>query len=234
MNDLNIAVAAEGTVVSLTNTGTKRRMISISGGNQQFPIEPNQEIKVRVFTTSEIIGYLSQEDDTLSVTWEGDAEAVPKQEIKDQGALETALTSGGKVKLTGSVEGLSKTLKVSTPTTLDLAGNTISGSAGTAAIQVTENSLTVTGNGTIKNENGYAIYVGTVKSGEKSGTLVIENGTFTGASTVVHCIRGKVEIKGGTFKVEGGSTGSQYLLNCQDDASGKATIEVSGGKFYVL
>ena len=32
--------------------------------------------------------------------------------------------------------------------------------------------------------------------------------------------------------LDGGSTGSQYLLNCQDDASGKASIEVTGGKFY--
>lgn len=235
MNDINISVdGVNGSVVTLSNTGTHRRMISISGYNQQFPIEPAQVIKVRAFTSSEIIGYLSQEDDELSVSWEGegtdDEEEPPK--IQDKTAVKNALETGGSVKLDASIDDVSSIMKVTKATTLDMAGQTLSGSAGTAMIQVVEGSLTVKGNGTMKNENGYAIYVGSVKSGEKSGTLVIENGTFTGATTAVHCIRGKVEIKGGTFKVDGGSTGSQYLLNCQDDASGRATIEVSGGKFY--
>lgn len=54
--------------LKIKNNGLKRRMISISGSNQQFPLEPEQEITVYVATTSEIIGYLSQEDDDLEVT----------------------------------------------------------------------------------------------------------------------------------------------------------------------
>lgn len=54
--------------LKIKNNGTKRRVISISGSNQQFPLEPEQEITVYVATTSDIIGYLSQEDDDLEVT----------------------------------------------------------------------------------------------------------------------------------------------------------------------
>lgn len=234
MSEINISMPEGGTVVTLKNVGTKRRVVSISGSNQQFPLEPDQEVKVRAFTTSELVGYLSQEDGSLLTTWEGDTapESAFPMEPADSKSLETALTEGGSVRLTKPISDVSKIMKITKPTTLNMAGQTLSGSAGTTMIQVAEGSLTITGNGTMKNNNGYALYVGTVKSGDKSGTLVIENGTFTGATTAVHCIRGKVEIKGGTFKVEGGSTGSQYLLNCQDDASGKASIEVSGGKFY--
>ncbi len=49
--------------------GGHRRILSISGINQQLPIEPGQTIKLRAESSSELIGYLSQEDETLAVTF---------------------------------------------------------------------------------------------------------------------------------------------------------------------
>lgn len=55
-------------VVTIVNSG-KRAMVSISGINQKLPIENGQTVKLRAETSSELIGYLSQETDTLTVTF---------------------------------------------------------------------------------------------------------------------------------------------------------------------
>ncbi len=142
------------------------------------------------------------------------------------------ITNGGDIKITTDITGVDSRLRVEKDTTIDLDGKTISSEDDGTAFIVVGGTLTIKGNGTIENTNGYALYAGSVKDGEKTGNIVVEDGSFKGATTVVHAIRGNVEIRGGTFKVDGGSTGSQYLLNCQDDASGKASIKVTGGKFY--
>lgn len=54
-------------VVEIKNNGKKRRMLNISGMNQSFPIEPNQTIKIMANTSSELLGYLSQEDEDIEV-----------------------------------------------------------------------------------------------------------------------------------------------------------------------
>lgn len=60
-------------VVSITNNGTKPVNINISGMNQQFPIDPGMTVKLLAETSSELLGYLSQETDTLVVELPGES-----------------------------------------------------------------------------------------------------------------------------------------------------------------
>lgn len=66
----NLDLSKVPAVVEFHNKGTKRRLISISGINQSMPIEAGQKIKLRAETSSELIGYLSQEDETMDVVFD--------------------------------------------------------------------------------------------------------------------------------------------------------------------
>lgn len=54
-------------IVTITNNGTKTVNISISGMNQQFPLAPDTEVKLKAETSSELLGYLSQETEDIVV-----------------------------------------------------------------------------------------------------------------------------------------------------------------------
>ncbi|MCM1323031.1 MAG: hypothetical protein NC218_02495 [Acetobacter sp.] len=56
-------------IVTFVNNGKVRKTISISGQNQSLPIEAGQTIKLLADSTSELIGYLSQENEELEVTF---------------------------------------------------------------------------------------------------------------------------------------------------------------------
>ena len=49
--------------VTITNNDTKARRVAISGTNQAFIIEPGNSVSVRAELSTELIGYLSQDDD---------------------------------------------------------------------------------------------------------------------------------------------------------------------------
>lgn len=53
--------------VTIMNVGTKSRVVNISGYNQQHIIAPGDGVALRAESSSELIGYLSQADDTLTV-----------------------------------------------------------------------------------------------------------------------------------------------------------------------
>ena len=68
--DLSIVPAVVTFKNAAKEDGGYRRIISISGQNQQLPIEAGQTIKLKAESSSELIGYLSQEDETLDVSFD--------------------------------------------------------------------------------------------------------------------------------------------------------------------
>lgn len=57
-------------IVSITNSGSKKLNINISGMNQKFPLEAGDTVEMLATSSSELIGYLSQvtDDNGLDVT----------------------------------------------------------------------------------------------------------------------------------------------------------------------
>lgn len=60
--------------VEITNNGEKAVKINVSGYNQSMPIEPGQTIIFKAQTSSELVGFLSQETDFISVKLPGEVE----------------------------------------------------------------------------------------------------------------------------------------------------------------
>ena len=156
----------------------------------------------------------------------------PVDYTADAAAFEAALANGGTVVLANDVELTSDDTDIADPTTLDLAGHTLSASrtASTAADSVVLNvqaNTVITGNGTVKNPIDYAINV------EKGATLTIKNGSYEGVISAVQVSEGTLVIEGGTFEVGESNYGSTFLLNCKDDPykDGTAKIIVKGGSF---
>lgn len=54
--------------VIIMNSGTVGRAVNISGYNQHYVLPAGEGVALRAETSSELIGYLSQADDTLTVT----------------------------------------------------------------------------------------------------------------------------------------------------------------------
>lgn len=156
--------------------------------------------------------------------------------VKDKTAFETALKAGGAVILENDITDIDTRIEITKDTVIDLNGKKLEGSAGGnyALLWSTGGELTIKGKGTITCADGFAVYVGSVASGDKKGKVVIEDGTFTAQTTAVHVICGTAEIKGGTFKLSDslGAYGANFLLNCQDTSVGKANIVVTGGTYY--
>ena len=156
--------------------------------------------------------------------------------VADKASFLKALENGDNVILQKDITDITDRIEITQDTLIDLNGKTLQGSCGsnTALLWVTGGELTIRGKGTVKCTDGYAIYVGSVALGDKKGKVVIEGGTYSGETTVVHVICGTAEIKSGTFKLNNsmGTYGANFLLNCQDTSIGKASIEVTGGTYY--
>ena len=119
--------------------------------------------------------------------------------------------------------------------TIDLNGKAITAAEGVYPVIRVQNdaNVTITGEGSITNATDYVFVLGS--SDEAStGNLTIENGTFTGMTTVASVTKGKLAINGGEFKVNEGTYGSTYLINCFDANynNGSATVEIKGGTFH--
>lgn len=97
-------------------------------------------------------------------------------------------------------------------------------------------NVTFTGEGTVDTEanynNSYGIDV------INNGSLIIESGTYTGATTAVQISDGQLKIYGGTFK-QADTVGevlpgyAAYVINCLDNSfkAGTAEIAIYGGDF---
>ena len=58
----NLDLSALPAKVTITNNDTKPRRVAISGTNQAFIVEPGNSVSVRAELSTELIGYLSQDD----------------------------------------------------------------------------------------------------------------------------------------------------------------------------
>ena len=97
--------------------------------------------------------------------------------------------------------------------------------------------VTITGNGTIDSELGYnnnSYGIDIVKDGK----LVVENGTFTGATTAVQVTTGELTILDGFFKqaktiASAAPEYAKYVVNAIDKnwEEGTARIYIKGGRF---
>ena len=175
---------------------------------------------------------------TNNATCDPKPEAAKPTEASSYFTLVEALQKGGDIKLTSNIESVTSPFKVTQNTVLDLDGKKIEDLVycknGVALFQISNNAtLRVKGNGTINCMVGYTFDVGSVNN-SYGGTLIIEDGNYTGDTTVVQVEKGKAEILGGEFKVadEGSEWAANYMLNRIDEHLDGATIEVSGGKFH--
>lgn len=128
--------------------------------------------------------------------------------------------------------------------TIDLNGKSItwnyenSGSLPTtpAMFSINGANVVLTGDGTIDVEAGnngsYGIDI------INGGSLIIESGTYTGATSAVQVSDGRLKIYGGTFKQAATIASirpdyAKYVINCYDSAykTGDAEIAVYGGTF---
>lgn len=66
-------------VITITNTGDIDRIVNISGCNQSFIMTPGLSVRLKVITSSEMLGYLSQADDTLIIDSEDFDAPIPEQ-----------------------------------------------------------------------------------------------------------------------------------------------------------
>lgn len=55
-------------VVTIVNNGTKDAKIGISGDNQSFLLPAGKTVKLMAQSSSELVGYLSQQTDEIVVT----------------------------------------------------------------------------------------------------------------------------------------------------------------------
>lgn len=96
--------------------------------------------------------------------------------------------------------------------------------------------VTITGNGTIDAECGYNNSYGV--DIRDNGSVIVENGTFTGATTALQVTKGTLTIHDGTF-IQAETIASavpeyaKYVINCIDAsfANGTARIYAQGGKY---
>ena len=91
--------------------------------------------------------------------------------------------------------------------------------------------VTISG-GTLESD-GYCFILG-ASDGSSAGNLTIENGTYSGVTSVASVTKGTLTIRDGKFDAEPYEGSYAYLLNCIDAnyASGEANIVVEGGSFH--
>lgn len=100
-------------------------------------------------------------------------------------------------------------------------------------LNISGGEVTLTGNGMIDTNapcNSYGINI------TESGTVTIESGTYTGATTAIQVSEGVLIIHGGTFRqadyIAAVFPGyAKYVINCIDGnyADGSAEISITGG-----
>lgn len=133
---------------------------------------------------------------------------------------------------------------------LDMSGHTIRWTDGFVSSEsiptmfsVVTGSLTITGNGTIKNDSTslaraiVVYYPVESEDAAQRAVVTIKNGTFdVNTSEVVYVGRGSAIIEGGSFKgIENNQYNDhRYTINCLDGeyTAGRSKVTISGGSFY--
>ena len=130
---------------------------------------------------------------------------------------------------------IASTVVVNKNITLNLNGKTATAAENVyPVIRIQEGAeVTVTGNGAITNATDYVFVLG-ASDGSSAGNLIIENGTFQGATTVASVTKGNLVIEGGEFSAEPYQGNYAYLINCVDANynNGTANVSIKGGTFH--
>ena len=164
--------------------------------------------------------------------------------VPDEGKLTDVLKKSGTVKIMEDVESATYTGGITSKnvTTLNTNGKTITftGSTTNNACIMTRGSeqLTIVGKGTINANGRIAIEAygadSVINLSGSTGFFGAEPTYITDRSggELIFCYAGTINIYAGVFKNEGEN--KTFMLNCYDSnyRSGKAIINVMGGKFY--
>ena len=164
--------------------------------------------------------------------------------VPDEGKLTDVLKKSGTVKIMEDVESATYTGGITSKnvTTLNTNGKTITftGSTTNNACIMTRGSeqLTIVGKGTINANGRIAIEAygadSVINLSGSTGFFGAEPTYITDRSggELIFCYAGTINIYAGVFKHEGEN--KTFMLNCYDSnyRSGKAIINVMGGKFY--
>lgn len=160
-------------------------------------------------------------------------------EASDVTVINSALSSGKDVRLTGNLTNVTINPTNGKTATLDLNGHDVAGIrmayGNRCAIKAsgTGTVLTVEGEGLVDGR-GYSSGTANAVKAETGGKVIINGGTYTtgldyngNPNSVVLVNVGTVEINGGFFYNYG--NGSEWVLNCQDNTD--SHIIVKGGTF---
>jgi len=127
-----------------------------------------------------------------------------------------------------------ETIVVDYPLSIDLNGKVWKavGDNVTPAIRILGGADVTISGGTLESDS-YCFILG-ASDGSSAGNLTIENGTYSGVTSVASVTKGMVTVKDGKFDVEPYEGSYTYLLNCIDAnyQSGEAKISVEGGSFH--
>ena len=211
----------------------------------------NFEMAIHVTATQD-----TQETDGFG---NSDYDADAAYPVVDAGSLKTQLEAGGIVLVNNDIVAMPEDTQpddpelghvapqftVSKDASLNLNGKNLSLDQNgcneeldytPTLIAVDGSTLTVEGNGTISAEAGYNTCYGI--NVVKGGTLVINDGNYYGAMTVVQVQSGKAVINGGFFDLAPTIKADApqyacYLINCIDSGykDGTASVEIRGGTF---
>ena len=128
-----------------------------------------------------------------------------------------------------------KGIVISNDFTIDLNGKAVTTAENIyPVIRIQDDAnVTVIGEGSITNATDYVFVLGSADQ-KSAGYLTIENGTFTGMTTVASVTKGVLAINGGEFIASEGEYGAQYLINCYDAnyKDGSASVVIKGGKYH--
>lgn len=146
---------------------------------------------------------------------------------------EADLVKGGTVVLDERIDLTSTETIINNPTTLSLGEHAVISSRNDTSGAEKYSTLTIyadttiEGDGTIENNDGYAISV------KEGATLTIKGGNYTGVVTAINVVKGTVIIEGGYFEVGDSEYGSTFLVNCIDAnyKDGSAQVVITGGTF---
>ena len=127
-----------------------------------------------------------------------------------------------------------ETIVVDYPLSIDLNGKVWKavGDNVTPAIRILGGADVTISGGTLESDS-YCFILG-ASDGSSAGNLTIENGTYSGVTSVASVTKGMLTVKDGKFDVEPYEGSYTYLLNCIDAnyQSGEAKISVEGGSFH--
>ena len=133
-----------------------------------------------------------------------------------------------------------KGIVISNDFTIDLNGKAVTAAEDIYPViriqdnaDVTVTDLSEDADGSITNATDYVFVLGSADQ-KTAGNLTIENGTFTGMTTVASVTNGTLAINGGEFIASEGEYGAQYLINCIDAnyVSGAAAVVIKGGTYH--